>query len=101
MWSLTDVGPRLFKLVRDLNQRRPPGKRLRVVVTEPPIDWSKIHTQSDYLAFRNDRPAVITQTVITEVLAKQRRALLLSGEGHIGHQGQNSSVADYEREYPG
>jgi hypothetical protein len=101
MWSLTDLGPRLFTLVRGLNHGRPAGKRLRVLVTEPPIDWSKIQNQSDYLTFRNDRSASITHTIVTEVLAKQRRALLLFGEGHIAHQARTSSVADYEVAYPG
>jgi hypothetical protein len=42
MCSLSGFYERLFPLVRQLNQKLPPQKRLRVLAADPPIDWSTV-----------------------------------------------------------
>jgi hypothetical protein len=68
---------------------------------DPPIDWSKVENQAEYISMRNERASSITSVIMTEVLAKKRKALLLFGEGHLAHQGVNVNVAEYEKTYPG
>src|SRR6267378_1987582 len=77
-WS--GVYEQLFPLVRQINQRLPLQKRLRVVAADPPIDWSKVENQAEYISIRNDRGSSITSVIMTEVLAKKRKALLLFGQ---------------------
>jgi|GEM_PF-1634525 len=101
MCSLSGFYEQLFPLVRQINQKLPLQKRLRVVAADPPIDWSKVENQTEYISRRNDRGSNITSVITAEVLAKKRRALLLFGEGHLAHKGLNVNVAEYEQTYPG
>jgi hypothetical protein len=101
MCSLSGFYEQLFPLVRQINQKLPLQKRLRVVAANLPIDWSKVQSQDDYVAIRNNLGSTITTVIMTEVLAKKRKALLLFGEGHLAHKGLNVNVAEYEQTYPG
>jgi hypothetical protein len=88
----------LFPLVRAVNQKLPPAKRLRVLAGDPPIDWDQVKTFQDILKFahRNDS---IASVIEKEVLSKHRKALMLFGTMHLMH-GTNSAVSIYEKEYP-
>jgi len=101
MCSLSGFYEQLFPLVRQINQKLPLQKRLRVVAANLPIDWSKVQSQDDYSAIRNNLGSTITNVIMSEVLAKKRKALLLFGEGHLAHKGLNVNVAEYEQTYPG
>ena len=101
MCSLSRFYDKLFPLVRQINQKLPVQARLRVVAADPPIDWKKVGNQSEYINARNDRSSSITSVMERAVLAKKRKALLLFGEGHLFHKGRSSSVAEYEKTYPG
>jgi hypothetical protein len=85
----------LFPLVRRINQKLPPSDRLRVVVADPPIDWSAVKRASDLRPFM-DRDASIASVIEKQVLAKHRKALMIFGESHLMH-GQ-SAVGIYERD---
>jgi hypothetical protein len=89
---------RLFPLVRRINQKLPPAKKLRVLACDPPIDWSKVHSPQDRIPFM-DRDASIAKVMKNEVLSKRRKALMLFGIGHLLH-GQDSAVGRYEQHYP-
>jgi hypothetical protein len=101
MCSLSGFYPQLFALVRQINQSRPANKRLRVLAADPPIDWNKVLTQAEYISIRNDRNSSITSVIMTEVLVKKHKALLLFGKDHLTHKDVGSSVANYEKTYPG
>ncbi len=92
----------LFPLVRAINQKLPPGKRLRVLAGDPPIDWDHVKTMQDYLKFK-DRDQSIASVMEKQVLSKHRKALMLFGEFHIMH-GINipsgEAVTIYEKDYP-
>jgi hypothetical protein len=71
-----------FRRVRQINRTRPAARRMRILLADPPIDWTKIQTREDHfkwLAQRDSFPAALIQT---EVLAKQRRALIVYGHLH-------------------
>jgi hypothetical protein len=71
-----------FRAVRDVNASLPPSERLRVVLAEPPIDWSVIEDFADLLPWLQQRLTYEAEVVEREVLARDRKALLLSGSAH-------------------
>jgi outer membrane protein OmpA-like peptidoglycan-associated protein len=68
--------------VRSLNQTLAPGKRLRVLLGDPPIDWTVVRGPAD--EDMNDwRDAHFAWVVEEQVIKKRRRALLWIGGAHI------------------
>src|SRR3989442_7775139 len=99
MCGLSGFYEELFPLVRRLNQRLPPGKKLRVLACDPPVDWSEVESREDLRPFM-DRDASIASVMETEVLAKHRKALMIFGVYHLMHGG-GGAVGRYERKgYP-
>ena len=93
--------------VRDLNARHACAHRLRVVLADPPLDWSRIRTVRDYARW-TDRDASHARIIEREVLAKHHRALYLAGEYHAMKQvpaelrGARPTAAQrLERRHPG
>jgi hypothetical protein len=78
-----------FRAVRAVNAKLPAERKLRVLLGDPPIDWDNIQTFADantWMAARTSHPADVIRQ---EVLAKQRRALVIYGEGHLVRQGRS------------
>jgi hypothetical protein len=96
MCSLSSFYAELFPLVRRINQGIPPQKRLRILLGEPPFDWSASPTDHPRL----DRNARLASVMLTEVLAKKHKALILCGVGHLYH-GEGTAVSIYDQKYPG
>jgi hypothetical protein len=90
----------LVHFVRRVNEKLPAAKKLRVLATDPPIDWSAVHRPEDAAPFE-ERDPLIASLMTREVLAKNRRALMLYGLRHLLHGQYGSAVSLYEREYPG
>ena len=77
------VDEEFFQVVRAVNATLPRARRLRVLLGDPPIDWTEVHDRTDHyrwLAMRDSYPAALIQV---EVLAKRRRALLVYGQLHF------------------
>ncbi len=70
-----------YETVREVNGKHICSHPVRLVLGDPPIDWSRVKTLKDFEPF-GDRDASFTDTVEREVLAKHRRALLIAGEPH-------------------
>lgn len=92
-----------FPLIRRINQRLAPEKKLRVLAGDAPIDWSKVKSRGDYGHFLGQRDATIASVMEKEVLSKHRKALMLFGTAHLYHGGGPfpNAVALYEKNYPG
>jgi hypothetical protein len=78
--------PAFFAQVRAVNLALPPERRIRVWLGEPPIDWDRVRTPEQSLAWsagRNEHPA---QLIEREILAKGRKALVIYGGGHFTRQ---------------
>jgi len=77
------VYEQFFKTIREVNQSAPEGKRLRVLLGDPPIDWSKTQTNKEWgrMLFRRDSHFV--EVMEKEVFAKDRRAFLIIGAAHL------------------
>lgn len=98
-----------YETVRDINQKHLCTHSIRVVLGDPPLDWSKIKTVKDY-ARVTDRDGSYADVVEREVLSKHHRALLVAGELHAMKQlpkdyqsePEDPTVAQrIERKHPG
>ena len=88
-----------FPLVRALNQKLPPGRRLRVLAGDPPVDWDQIKSMDDIIRLVH-RDESIASVMEKEVLSKHRKALMLFGTFHLFHGVGGSAVSIYEKDYP-
>jgi hypothetical protein len=55
---------------------------MRILLGDPPIDWAKVHTREDHLQWLGQRDSFPAALIQTEVLAKERRALIVYGHLH-------------------
>lgn len=88
-----------FPLVRALNQKLPPEKRLRVLAGDSPVDWDQIKSPEDVIRLVH-RDQSIAAVMEKEVFSKHRRALMLFGTFHTMHGTPGSAVSLYEKDYP-
>ena len=72
-----------YRAVRAVNASLPQSRQLRVVLGDPPIDWTKINTTDDLVKWIQERDTFPVSLIQREVLAKQRRGLLVYGSGHF------------------
>ena len=73
----------LFRSVRTLNQTLPRERQVRVLLGDPPIDWTMIRTREDIGRWISERERFPAALIRREVLSRQRRALLIYGDGHL------------------
>ena len=69
----------VFRTIRAANWVQPAGKRMRVLLGDVSIDWSKITDFCQWVAISQQRDHHLASVVKKQVLAKGRRALLLKG----------------------
>jgi hypothetical protein len=83
----------LIAAVRDVNQGLPPANRIRVLAGDSPIDWSQIHNRQQYMeAFGGN--ASFADVIDREVLAKNRKALVIMGVNHVSRGGDRNGYPD-------
>lgn len=88
-----------FAQVRAVNLGLPADKRIRVWLGDPPIDWSKIKTQDDFLPKLEQRNQYPADIIKTEILAKGKKALVIYGGFHF--YGEKSLRGLVEHDYSG
>lgn len=88
--------PQLFRVVRAVNTTLPRGRRLRILLGDPPIDWDNIRTAEQLRAWQadaaHDRDRYAADLVRREVLMKRRRALAIYGAGHVFRRNVSHSL---------
>jgi hypothetical protein len=82
--------PQLFAAVRAVNQSLPDDQKLRILLGDPPIDWSAVKSREDVQRFQSQRDTHFAQVVTGEVLDKGLKALVIIGRGHLD-RGQPSN----------
>lgn len=73
----------VFTAVRSVNAARAPGQRLRVLLGDPPIDWSAIHSRDDARQWGMQRDSHPAELIQREVIQKHRKALVVYGVTHL------------------
>jgi hypothetical protein len=79
------VFEQFYRTVRGVNRLLPAGRRIRVLLGDPPIDWSAVSTRDQLAAFQVQRDTHAASVVQREVLAAGRRALICYGGQHVLH----------------
>jgi hypothetical protein len=74
----------IYSTVREVNSKLPSEKRIKVWLGEPPIDWSAIRTKEEFAPLEKQRDTYPAALVDREILAKNKKALLIYGTGHFG-----------------
>jgi hypothetical protein len=82
-----------FDTVREINASLPRERRLRVLLGDPPIDWDTVRTRDDFQKWLEMRETYPASVLRLEVLAKQRRALLVYGSMHFQRK---NLISDYD-----
>jgi outer membrane protein OmpA-like peptidoglycan-associated protein len=101
IWSLP-MYEEILADVRAVNLARPAGRRLRVLLGDPPIDWSQVTSPAD--DDMNDwRDAHFAWVVERRVRDRGRKALIFVGGAHIGRKVvfPNSLIHLLDARYPG
>ena len=104
-WN-SPVYRQFYEAVREINQNHLCEHPIRIVLADPPLDWSKINTAKDYEPWAN-RDASFADVVEREVLAKHHRAFLLAGQFHAvkrmpeGDEDGPRAAQLIERKHPG
>jgi len=100
----------LFVTIREVNRGLSGNKQLRVLLGDPPIDWSQVSVVEQALPFLKDRDPHYARVVENEVLIKNRKALMIAGALHFqrtpdalkSHPLYHPPVTDIlEQKYPG
>jgi hypothetical protein len=86
------VYEQFFRRLRAVNWTLPPSKRIRVLLGDPPVDWSKVTSHSQIPLGQRDTHAA--SVVEQQVLARGRRALLCYGGEHLQHTNGVSGRGD-------
>ncbi len=92
-WDLP-IYEEFFRAVRAVNARLPRARQLRVLLGDPPIDWSDIHNFQEFRSAMGDRDGHAAEVLRREVLAKGRRALIVYGGQHLMRRNTVPGAAD-------
>ncbi|WLQ13538.1 hypothetical protein O5O45_27810 [Hahella aquimaris] len=77
-----EVYRRFFQAVRHINQRLP-APRIRVLAADPPIDWRAADAGRQWREANQRREVHYQGLIEQEVIARNRRALLIFGAFHL------------------
>jgi hypothetical protein len=72
-----------FRAVRAVNASLPNDRQLRVLLGDPPIDWDSVRTPEEVTKWIGERDRHAADLIRREVLAKNRRALVVYGDMHF------------------
>ena len=72
-----------FAVVRAVNLSLAPDLRIRVLLSEPPIDWSSIHTREAWQRIYAQRGEHAAKVIVREILDRGKKALVIYGTAHF------------------
>jgi len=77
------VYEKLFKTVREINEKLPAAKKIRVIAGDVPVDWTKSAKQINEIQEKYPRDKHFADIIEKEVFSKNRKALIVMGMGHL------------------
>jgi hypothetical protein len=86
-----------FRAVRAVNGSLPRERQLRILLSDPPIDWNDVRSAEDHRKWIEMRETYPADLIQREVLAKHRRALVVYGDGHLQRK---QVLANYDMTSP-
>jgi hypothetical protein len=85
-----------FRAVRAVNATLPAARKLRVLLGDPPIDWDAVRTAADHFKWLALRDRHAAEVIQREVLAKNRRALVIYGGLHLQRKNIGANYEPFE-----
>lgn len=73
----------VYATIRAVNMNLPADQRIKVWLGDPPTDWSKITTKQDMKAPGEQRESYPAELIAREILAKNKKALVIYGFDHL------------------
>jgi hypothetical protein len=92
LWDIP-LYKQLLNTVRDVNRTLPAGRKIRVLASDPPIDWSSIRTGADFPKIYGYRDWQAVAVLRSEVLHRGQKALVIIGGTHIYKQSPRLDTA--------
>ena len=92
------VYEQFFRMVRAINWTRRPGKQIRVLAGDPPINWSKITNRRELQVFDLERDTHAASVIRRQVLDRGHRALICYGSDHLQHSNGENIASLLERQ---
>jgi hypothetical protein len=80
------IYPRFFATVREVNRGLPAERRIRILLGDPPIDWSTLHATAELDRELESRD-LHNASVAKAALDDGRRVMVLAGTYHLMKQG--------------
>jgi hypothetical protein len=74
---------RFFAAVRAGNAGRKPARQMRVLLGDPPINWSTVSSEEDVRQYLRRREPFMAKVIERQVLAKGERAIVIAGLAHV------------------
>jgi hypothetical protein len=87
----------LLQTIRATNLNQPDEHKVRVLLIDPPVDWSKIKTKQDLASQDFDRESHMAKVLEREVYAKRRKALFFAGGAHLSRGGDSQPQSEAQR----
>jgi hypothetical protein len=89
------VYEQFFRTVRAVNAPLPPRRQIRVLLGDPPLDWSTVTSFHQLRAIAGaQRDAHAASVIEKQVLARGRRALICYGLGHLARGGSLAGILE-------
>ncbi|MBL8268795.1 ChaN family lipoprotein [Steroidobacter sp.] len=79
-----------YEAIRSINRDLPPHRKLRVLLGDPPMDWSTVRSRDDLAKWRASRDSYAANLIAKEVVNQGHKALLLYGSWHIDRAASRS-----------
>ncbi len=90
--------------IREANRGLQPSRRLRVLAGDTSLDWSHIHSHSDWSTL-GDNNISFAEVIIEQVLKRKHRALVVLGTNHVSKSGDrdggDNTTTRVESRFPG
>jgi hypothetical protein len=93
IWDLP-IYEELFRAVRAVNASLPRERRLRVLLGDPPVEWENVRSLADLNVWAGQRDIHAADVVRREVIAKDRRALIVYGDDHLMKASRAAGAGD-------
>jgi enterochelin esterase-like enzyme len=77
---------RWLKAIRAVNLALSPARRMRVLAGDTEVHWEDLHTHDDWTRL-GDNNLSFARVITSDVLAKNRKALVVLGSNHLARSG--------------
>lgn len=99
-WTPTVTGlgyMNFFAQVRERNRGLAPERQIHVWLGEPAIDWTRIQTRQDWQRIAGYRDMYPAELIRQQILAKNKKSLVIYGGGHFGAPEQTAKALEEDR----